>query len=278
MLAEANAAISSAPAGILAALQRAATETGSDFHFLLDTAMRESGLKSDAKSSTSSASGLFQFVDQTWLGLVKQYGAKYGLSSYAATVSQGADGRFHTDNPADRQAILALRNDPQTAALMEGEFANQTKSTLERNLGRGVCNGELYAAHFLGPGAACKLIRMSDSNPTANAATAFPEAASANRNVFFHRDGTPKTVREVHDWALKQTDAARVVKAAPKPAPVKTAPVWQGAVDLSPNAWSSADLYNSMTDLGSSQPFVLSPGVVSILASLTPDTDQSSKF
>jgi len=269
MLAEANAAISSAPARILAALQNAAAETGSDFQYLLDTAMRESGLKTDAKSSTSSASGLFQFVDQTWLGLVKQYGAKFGLSSYSAAISQGPDGRYRTDNPADRQAILALRNDPQTAALMEGEYASQTKAVLQQSLGRDVCNGELYAAHFLGPGAACKLIRMSDSNPGANAAAAFPEAAGANRSVFYHADGTPKTVREVHDWALKQADAAPTIKTASAPAPVSKTPVWQGAVDLSRDNWPSADLYNSMAEV--SQPFVLTPGIVSILASLTPD-------
>ena len=275
MLAEANTAISSAPTRILAALQHAATETGTDFRYLLDTAMRESGLKSDAKSSTSSASGLFQFVDQTWLGLVKQYGAKFGLSSYAGAISQGSDGRFHTANPADRQAILALRNDPETAALMEGEYANQTRTALQQNLGRDVCNGELYAAHFLGPGAACKLIRMSDSNPGANAASAFPDAASANRNVFYHSDGSPKTVREVHDWALKQANAVMPAKQAAAPG-ARATPVWAGATAIPADGWSSADLYNSMVGLGSAQSMVLTPGIVSILASLTPDHREGS--
>lgn len=276
MLAEANAAISSAPSGIVAALKSAAAQTGSDFRYLLDTAMRESGLKASAKSSTSSASGLFQFVDQTWLGLVKQYGAKYGLSSYAAAIRQGSDGHYHTDNPADRQAILALRNDPQTAALMEGEYASQTKSTLEANLGRGVCNGELYAAHFLGPGAACKLIRMSDSNPSANAAAAFPEAAQANRSVFYNRDGSAKTVREVHDWALKQSDGV----AAKTTSPQKPARAWVSAPVLAADQWWSSDLYDSMASLPSdtSPSFALTPGIVSILASLTPEQDQSHYF
>lgn len=276
MLAEANAAISSGPSGILAALKQAADQTGSDFQYLLDTAQRESGLKASAKSSTSSATGLFQFIDQTWLGLIKQHGAKYGLSSYAAAISQGADGRYHTDNPADRQAILALRNDPQTAALMEGEYASQTKSTLESSLGRGVCNGELYAAHFLGPGAACKLIRMSDNNPSANAASAFPEAAQANHNVFFHTDGTPKTVREVHDWALKQSGGAVAKSVAPK----KSAPAWNSAPIMPTDQWSSSDLYDAMAGLpaDTSQSFMLSPGIVSILASLTPEQEQSHFF
>ena len=67
-------------ATVVAALKNAARATGSDFHYLLGTAMRESSLKPGAQSSTSSAAGLFQFVDQTWLGLVKDHGAKYGLA------------------------------------------------------------------------------------------------------------------------------------------------------------------------------------------------------
>src|SRR3569832_820214 len=64
---------------IIAALKQASAATGSDFHYLLGTAMRESSLKPQAQSSTSSATGLFQFVGQTWLGLVKEHGAKYGF-------------------------------------------------------------------------------------------------------------------------------------------------------------------------------------------------------
>ena len=203
MLAEATKAALDA-SGIVATLQRAATATGADFNYLLATAQRESDLKPQAQSATSSATGLFQFVDQTWLGLVKEYGAKHGLGSMAGAISKDGDGRYRADNPADRQAILALRKDPQVASLMEGEFANATRATLESSLGRGVCGGELYAAHFLGPDAACKLINMSASQPSASAAAAFPQAAGANKSVFFHADGTPKTVREVYDWALKQ--------------------------------------------------------------------------
>ena len=117
---------------------------------------------------------MFQFVSQTWLGMVKQYGAKHGLGSYADAISKDANGRYQADNPADRQAILALRNDPKVSALMAGEYANETKNQPREPLGRDVCGGELYAAHFLGPGAACRLIEMNESNPTASAAAAFP--------------------------------------------------------------------------------------------------------
>src|SRR5271154_7123405 len=87
-----------------------------------------------AKSSASSASGLFQFVEQTWFGLVKQFGAKHGLGSFANAITQNADGHFETDNASYRHAILALRNAPSVSALMAGEYANSTRSSLESAL------------------------------------------------------------------------------------------------------------------------------------------------
>ncbi|HXM00561.1 MAG TPA: transglycosylase SLT domain-containing protein, partial [Rhizomicrobium sp.] len=110
MLAEA-AQTASNRTEVLAAIKQASAATGSDFNYLLDTAMRESSLKPQAKSSSSSAVGLFQFVGQTWLGMIKQHGAQYGLGSYADAISESPDGHYHVDNAADHQAILALRND-----------------------------------------------------------------------------------------------------------------------------------------------------------------------
>jgi hypothetical protein len=204
MQAEAATALTSTRSQVVAALHQAARATGTDFQYLLDTAKRESGLKAHAKSATSSASGLFQFVDQTWMGLIKKYGAQYGLAAYADAISQGSGGRYQADSPADRQAILALKNDPRTAALMAGHYASDTRNALENSLGRDVDNGELYAAHFLGAESACRLIKLNASEPQACAASAFPRAAGANRTVFYHSNGTPKSIREVYAWATQQ--------------------------------------------------------------------------
>jgi hypothetical protein len=268
MLAEAATAAANRT-DVLAAIRQASAATGSDFNYLLDTAMRESSLKPQAKSETSSASGLFQFVGQTWLGLIKQHGAQYGLGSYADAISQEPGGRYRVDNAADRQAILALRNDPKIAALMEGEYANEAKSTLESALGRGVCNGELYAAHFLGPDAACRLIQMNGSSPNASAAAAFPQAASANRNVFYHPDGSAKSVHEVYDWALKQPSGTQLAPSAPAAKPATSAYVNNlGQSDdwLASQMLDATD--SSGLSLGSQSPFVLTPGVMQILSSL----------
>ncbi|MGH6828672.1 MAG: transglycosylase SLT domain-containing protein [Rhizomicrobium sp.] len=219
-----------APNTVLAALRNAAAATGSDFHYLLGIALRESSLKANAQSSTSSAGGLFQFLDQTWLGLVKTHGAKYGLGQLAGAISRAPDGRYRADSEADKDKILSLKKDPGISALMAGEYAQATRGTMETVLGRPVCGGELYAAHFLGAEGACKLIRTNASAPSLNAATLFPEAATANRSVFFHADGRPKSVREVYDWALDQ------------PGPEKNGPTAAGAANVANAAAVSVDL------------------------------------
>jgi len=197
-----SAARAASPLDVLAAIKAASRETGSDFSYLLATAQRESNLDSTAKSKSSSAAGLFQFIDQTWLSLIKRHGAEHGLGQYADAISRTESGRFVVASPETKSAILALRQDPEISALMAGEAAAATKQSLECALGRTVCAGELYAAHFLGEGSARRLIGLNEQNPGARADLAFPEAAKANRNVFYHSDGRAKTIGEVHAWAM----------------------------------------------------------------------------
>jgi hypothetical protein len=213
MLAEAASALGAERSSVVTALRNAAAATGSDFHYLLGTAMRESSLKPNAQSSSSSAAGLFQFIDQTWLGLVKEHGAQYGLGNYASDITKDADGRYHAP-ASEKQEILALRKDPEVCAIMAGEYAKSTQGQMRASLGRDVCGGELYAAHFLGPDAACRLIKLVGSDPSASAAAQFPEAAASNRTVFFHADGAPKSVREVYDWAMRQPGGEGTVRVA----------------------------------------------------------------
>lgn len=228
----AEAVNAAARTSVVAALQKASAATGSDFDYLLKTAVRESGLKSGAQASTSSASGLFQFVEQTWLGLVKENGGKYGLSSYASKIIKGSDGRYHVADAGDRQAILDLRSDPQTSALMAGEYANQCKSKMETALGRPVSNGELYAAHFLGADSASRLVAMNEHSPGAVAADAFPQAAAANKSVFYHSDGSAKSVNEVYAWATSQPSTAGITAVAQNTTPSVTSQQLSGAQSI----------------------------------------------
>ena len=215
------------PSEVLAAIKSASRETGSDFSYLLSIAQRESNLDNTAKSKGSSATGLFQFIDQTWLSLVKRYGSEHGLGRYADAISRTETGRLAVGSPEAKAAILALRNDPKISALMAGEAAAATKQSLECSLGRTVCAGELYAAHFLGESGAKRLIALNEQQAGARADLAFPDAAKSNRNVFYHADGRAKTVGEVHAWATGEHGSSpapvqqpqlTVASAAPRPA------------------------------------------------------------
>jgi hypothetical protein len=179
------------------AIQRASNATGVDFTFLMGTAKRESGFNPGAKARTSSASGLFQFVDQTWLATLKKHGSKYGYARYADLISQGADGRYRVEGDEARKAVLGLKMDPHAASLMAGELASDHASYLRGRVGRTPTAGELYAAHFLGPQGSARLIQAVSVSPAANAAAMFPEAAQANRSIFY-RDGRPTTVGELY--------------------------------------------------------------------------------
>jgi len=180
-----------------AAIQRASNATGVDFSFLMGTAARESGYNPRAKASTSSAAGLFQFVEQTWLSTLKQHGSKYGYARYAELITKGADGRYRVNGTEARKAVMDLRLDPHAASLMAGELTSDHASYLKGRVGRSPTAGELYAAHFLGPHGSAKLIEAMQTRPGASAASIFPDAAGANRSIFY-RDGRAATVAEVY--------------------------------------------------------------------------------
>lgn len=181
---------------IEAAVRRASRATGVDFDFLMRTARRESGLNPKAKAPTSSAAGLFQFVEQTWLAMVKRHGAKHGYGQAAAMIDRGTDGRLRIAGEA-RRAVLNLRYDPQAASLMAAELASDHAAYLRGRIGREPKAGELYAAHFLGPAGSAKLIEAVERSPGARAAGLFPEAAAANRSIFY-RDGRASSVADLY--------------------------------------------------------------------------------
>ena len=200
-----------------AAIQRASNATGVDFTFLMKTANRESSFNPKAHAPTSSAAGLFQFTEQTWLSTLKQHGSKYGYARYADLVSKGSDGRYHVDGAEARQAVMDLRLDPHAASLMAGEMTSDHASYLRGRTGRNPTSGELYAAHFLGPQGSAKLIEAAQSRPGVSAASLFPDAAQANRAIFY-RDGRAATVGEVYASLTRNAGAAPMT-AAPSPIP-----------------------------------------------------------
>ena len=143
--------------------------------------MRESNLNPNAKAKTSSATGLFQFIDQTWLGTMKQSGAGARLRQVRRRDHPDAvRAATRSADPAMRDEIMALRKDPTANAVMAGAFANANAKVLTDRLGRKPTDGELYMAHFLGASGAARFIRAAEAQPEREGGELFPRAAHAN--------------------------------------------------------------------------------------------------
>jgi hypothetical protein len=214
---------------IQAAIQSAAAKTGIDFNYLLGQAQVESGLNADARARTSSASGLYQFIDQSWLSVVKQHGADNGLAWAANAITSDASGHLSVSDPATRQAILQMRNDPTIASLMAAEHAADNQQALQASLGRATTGTDLYMAHFLGLGGARSFLKTMTTSPTASGAAMFPAAARANRNVFYDASGQPRTLTAIYqNFSAKLGKGAAAVGGA-----VQDTTVMQAARDPS---------------------------------------------
>lgn len=156
----------------------------------------ESGGRPNAKASTSSARGLGQFLNGTWLATLQKY-------------------RPDLFNGPPYDDELALRNDPSISIELLARFTEENA----RVLGSGYTDGDLYLAHFSGAKVARKLLR---SSPDASAASVYGAAAvAANQSIL---EG--KTVGEVREWAARKMAGAGATNwvhkywtgsAAPKP-------------------------------------------------------------
>ena len=178
-------------AKIAGSIKQAASTTGASFEYLLATAKMESNFNPKAAASTSSARGLFQFIDQTWLGTVKEAGDHLGYGKYADAITKNPSGSYSVDDPTARAAIMKLRDDPDAASTMAAVLTQSNGFKLTGQLGRRPTDAELYMAHFMGIGGAAKLISNAEDNPQANAARMFPHAAEANRSIFYDRTSSP---------------------------------------------------------------------------------------
>src|SRR6201984_3464649 len=111
-----TAGIDPSRARVAGAIKQASSLTGVSFEYMLTTAKMESDFNPTAGASTSSAHGLYQFIDQTWLGTVKEAGAQLGYGQYADAISKTASGDYVVSDPAKRQAIMKLRDDPAASS------------------------------------------------------------------------------------------------------------------------------------------------------------------
>jgi len=230
---------SDAGSRVSGAIERAARATGTSFDYLLKTALRESNFEPNAKAPTSSATGLFQFIDQTWLATLKQAGPSLGYGDYASAIVQSS-GHYSVPDPNMRRAIMDLRLDPTANAAMAGALTQANAAQLSSGIGRKPTDGELYLAHFLGASGALKLIGAAATTPQAIAANLVPEAAQANRSIFYTGQGTARSASQVYAMLTSQQNVAiPATTAALSAAPASTSATALAAQDPQSNGAAS---------------------------------------
>jgi hypothetical protein len=227
---------SGASASVVNAIKGASAKTGVSFDYLMNKAKQESSFDPTAKANTSSATGLFQFIDSTWLQAVRDYGGKFGLGNLSDKISTDSNGKVDVSDAAAKQQILDLRKDPVTAANMTAAMTQDNASALQSTIGGKVGVGDLYLAHFLGLGGAEKFLKARQTDPTQSAADLFPSAAVANKNVFYNSNGSAKSLDDVYNFFTQKMDpagsgtaialgaAGNNVKTAHLPSIIQTAP------------------------------------------------------
>lgn len=143
---------------------------GVDPGLMATMAALESNFKGRVKSKSSSATGLYQFIDDTWKAMLLKYGPKYGLDPNTPPT------------------------DPRANALLGAEYIRENTEKLKQGLGRDPTDTDIYLAHFFGPAGALKFLSAKGD---ANAASIMPKAANANKAIFF-ADGRPRTISQVY--------------------------------------------------------------------------------
>jgi hypothetical protein len=187
------------PRSTLKGIQVASAQSGVSFQYLLAKASQESGFKTDAEAATSSATGLYQFTRGTWLDVFKRHGSELGFGDLSKSIVTGAAGRLSVFDKGVEQKILSLREDPEASAKFAAVYARDNAATLGQNLNRDLDATDLYIAHFLGASGASQMLAADETAPNIYASHVVPDAAKANRSVFFSETGAPRTVRQVVD-------------------------------------------------------------------------------
>ncbi len=188
------------PRWLVHSILKAAHVTGVDPVYMMTLADVESSLSPEAKARTSSAEGLFQFIDSTWIETVYHHAADYGFKA-AAEAIRYVNGELAVE-AKDREWIMSLRTDPYFSALMAGELIKDVERALQAKGERELAEAELYLAHFLGASSAVRFLEVLDQDPNMKASKLFPKAARANAGLFMEGTGRkrrPVSVAELYN-------------------------------------------------------------------------------
>lgn len=246
-------AASQSSAQVERAIASAAEQTSVDFDFLIAQAQVESAMNPNARARSSSATGLYQFIESTWLGTMERHGERFGLGNIAAQIERTSGGRAFVADPQARQNILALRRDPQIASLMAAGLAEDNRAHLAPILGRQPDHSELYLAHFLGAGGAGRFLSAMEQDPGQSAAALFRRPAAANRAIFYEANGQPRSLASVMDHLSSKLERARAN------APTSTIPAYSPS-SLMPPGTRASGVFSQPPEIGA--PYIVADEAV----------------
>lgn len=136
----------------------------------------ESSGDPNARNSRSSAEGLGQFLDKTWLSV---------LRAERPDLARGQPDEM----------LLALKLDPKLSREMVAAYATANARNLQQS-GFAPTPGNIYLAHFLGPEGAKKVLAARDETPIQQVVGT--QAYDANKNVF----SKATTAGALKEWAI----------------------------------------------------------------------------
>ncbi len=198
---------------VTAAIRLGNLRTGVDFPYLMELAAVESSFNPRAQASTTSAAGLYQFKEETWLESIKRHGSTYGLERFARAIEfiVDADGKRQPQirDPELHRQVLDLRFNPGVSALLAAERVLDGKRKLSARLEREPGRTDLYLTHFFGLSGALSFLEALAKNPDRAAGEIFPGAARRNRNIFRRSNSTLRTVAEVYRVLERKFNTAR---------------------------------------------------------------------
>lgn len=176
---------------VITAIYRASLTTDVDFELLIMKAMLESDLGRLNAAATSSARGVFQYIEPTWLTLIKRYGEEIGYPHYANAVGMTKKGRpYIKDKNAYMKAeILALRHDADISALIKAYQIIEETDVIRGYKKARVTSTDHYIAHMLGLSLAKEFYALKNRNSGIAVAKLhradMREAARLNKPFFY---------------------------------------------------------------------------------------------